>query len=109
MTNIILSFIIGALFGCFITALMVAGSERRRKSDWIPCSDKLPEIGGSYIVSGIIKEQGRKELDHFVDVASNYGDYIDNYWDTFHDWNEGQEIHITAWRPLPAPWGGEKK
>lgn len=29
MTIAIISFLTGAVFGCFITALMVAGSERR--------------------------------------------------------------------------------
>lgn len=71
---------------------------------WIPCNERLPEIGDSYIVTGIQKDPHEKEWHYFVDVASNYGDYIDDYWDTFNDWIEGQETHIVAWMPLPKPY-----
>lgn len=71
---------------------------------WIPCNERLPEIGDTYIVTGIQKDPHEKEWHYFVDVASNYGDYIDDYWDTFHDWIEGQETHIVAWMPLPEPY-----
>lgn len=44
-----------------------------------------------------------------VDVATYYpydnpDAYIDNRWDTYNDWDEGQQyIHITHWMPLPEP------
>lgn len=77
---------------------------------WIPCNERLPEIGNTYIVTGIQKDAHEKEWHYFVDVASNYGDYIDDYWDTFNDWIEGQETHIVAWMPLPEPYkmGGDE-
>ena len=71
---------------------------------WIPCKERLPEIGDTYIVTGIQKDPHEKEWHYFVDVASNYGDYIDDYWDTFNDWIEGQETHIVAWMRLPKPY-----
>lgn len=71
---------------------------------WIPCNERLPEIGGTYIVTGIQKYAHEKEWHYFVDVASSHGDYIDDYWDTFNDWVEGQETHIVAWMPLPKPY-----
>lgn len=71
---------------------------------WTPCSERLPEIGDTYIVTGIQKDSHEKEWHYFVDVASNYGDYIDDYWDTFNDWIEGQETHVIAWMPLPEPY-----
>ena len=71
---------------------------------WIPCKERLPEIGDTYIVTGIQKDPHEKEWHYFVDVASNYGDYIDDYWDTFNDWIEGQETHIVAWMRLPEPY-----
>lgn len=71
---------------------------------WIPCKERLPEIGDTYIVTGIQKDPHEKGWHYFVDVASNYGDYIDDYWDTFNDWVEGQETHIVAWMPLPKPY-----
>ena len=71
---------------------------------WIPCKERLPEIGDTYIVTGVQKDPHEKEWHYFVDVASNYGDYIDDYWDTFNDWIEGQETHIVAWMRLPKPY-----
>ena len=71
---------------------------------WIPCNERLPEIGDAYIVTGIQKDAHEKEWHYFVDVASSHGDYIDDYWDTFNDWIEGQETHIVAWMPLPKPY-----
>lgn len=78
---------------------------------WIPCNERLPEIGDTYIVTGIQKDPHEKEWHYFVDVASNYGDYIDDYWDTFNDWIEGQETHIVARMPLPEPYkmGGDEE
>lgn len=71
---------------------------------WIPCKDALPDIGDTYLVTVIQKDANEKEWHYFVDVASNYGDYIDDYWDTFNDWIEGQETHIIAWTLLPKPY-----
>lgn len=78
---------------------------------WIPCKERLPEIGDTYIVTGIQKDAHEKEWHYFVDVASSHGDYIDDYWDTFNDWIEGQETHIIAWMPLPEPYkmGGDEE
>lgn len=74
---------------------------------WIPVREKLPEIGNRCIVSGIQKYSWEKNWVCFVDVAESGGTYIDDYWDTFNDWKEGQETHIVAWMPLPKPWKGE--
>lgn len=76
----------------------------RERGRWIPCNERLPEIGDAYIVTGIQKDAHEKEWHYFVDVASSHGDYIDDYWDTFNDWIEGQETHIVAWMPLPKPY-----
>ena len=73
------------------------------KPKWISVEDRLPEKGDSYLV--VVKEKYPHEAkwNVHVDVASNYGHYIDDYWDTFNDWDEGQEVHITHWMPLPEP------
>lgn len=73
------------------------------KSGWISVDERLPENGDSYLV--VIKEKEifyDKWLYH-VDVASSHGSYIDDFWDTFNDWCEGQEVHVTHWMPLPTP------
>lgn len=36
-----------------------------------------------------------------VDIATPFGDYIDNFWDTDNDWNEGQLIEVIAYAHLP--------
>lgn len=75
---------------------------------WISVTERLPEVGGSYIVVVKYKYDHEKEYDYDVDVATYYpydnpDAYIDNRWDTYIDWNEGQQyIHITHWMPLPA-------
>ena len=70
---------------------------------WISCSERLPELGDVYLVSGKQKYSYEKEWEYFVDCAMYqpfYG-YIDNCWNTWNDWDEGQETHIIAWMPLP--------
>lgn len=68
--------------------------------EWIKCSDRLPEEGGEYLV--VVEEKaGLVSKNRYVDAASNYGDYIDDYWNTWNDWKEGQEVHVTHWMPLP--------
>lgn len=76
---------------------------------WIPCSERLPIRPSSYIVTGKMKYSFEKEWQYFTDVAYNYGKEIDNFWETCNDWDEGQEIHIIAWMPIPDPWKGDKK
>ena len=76
---------------------------------WIPVTERLPEVGGSYIVVVKYKYDHEKEYDYDVDVATYYpydnqDAYIDKRWDTYVDWDEGQQyIHITHWMPLPSP------
>ncbi len=71
-------------------------------SEWIKCSDRLPEEGDTYLV--VVEEKtGLVIKSRHVDVASNYGDYIDDYWNTWNYWKEGQEVHVTHWMPLPEP------
>ena len=71
-------------------------------SKWISIEENgLPKDGDDYIVAGKYRYQG-EDWEYFVDVAGSHGDYIDNFWDTFNDWDEGQEeIHITHYMPMP--------
>lgn len=73
----------------------------KSKIEWVSCKDKLPEYGDSYLVVVKQKYDYEKDWEYHIDVATNYGDYIDNYWDTFIDWNEGQETHIIYWAKMP--------
>lgn len=73
--------------------------------EWINVEEKLPETGDRYIVLIKQKYPWEKEWEFNVDVACYTFDdgYIDNCWDTFVDWLEGQETHVTHWMPLPEP------
>ena len=72
-------------------------------NEWISVAERLPEEQETYLV--VIKEwsHSRGRWNHEVDVATSGGTYIDGFWDTFNDWCEGQEVHITHWMPLPKP------
>ena len=85
---------------CVLSDLPSAGPR------WIPAAERVPEVG-TYIVTGKQKYDWEYSWQYFVDVAYCPGNYIDNHWDTFNDWYEGQETHIIAWMPLPTPWKGE--
>ena len=81
--------------------------------EWIPVSERLPDVYDSYIVMVKYKYAWETEYNIDTDVATflPYDDpdaYIDNRWNTYNDWNEGQQyIHITHWMPLPPAPKGE--
>lgn len=87
---------------------MIAIPIKRREPviRWIPCSERMPEIDETVLITIKEKYAGEKEYRYHTDVA----DYlINDDWMTFNDWDEGQEIEIVAWMPLPEPWKGEEK
>ena len=55
---------------------------------WIPCSERLPEANGNYLVTG---RQG----------AVNKRKFEDGRW--YGNWA------VTAWMPLPKPYGGDEE
>ena len=64
---------------------------------WIPCSERLPEKFGDYLVS--VKRHGW-----------NCEEYIENdiaYWDDLEGFHKAEEV--LAWMPLPEPYKGEEK
>ena len=80
---------------------------------WIPVAERLPEIGDTYLV--VVKYKYDWEDDYTIDTDvamfhpyDNPDAYIDNRWDTYIDWDEGQQyLHVTHWMPLPQPPKGE--
>lgn len=77
-------------------------------SQWIPCSERLPDVSGAYFVTGKQKYSFEKEWQYFVDIGyTTCSEYMGEFWDTCNDWDEGQETHIIAWMPIPEPWKGE--
>ena len=83
------------------------------KAKWIPVTERLPEEGGIYLVVVKLKYDWEDEYEIDTDVARYcpYDDpnaYIDKRWDTFIDWDEGQQyLHVTHWMPMPEAPKGE--
>lgn len=84
---------------------------RRTEPQWIPCSERLP----ARIINGDVETEQEffvtvrerwpgEEWKYYTDVAFFPGYYIDDLWDTYNDWKEGQEVNVTAWKPLPEPY-----
>lgn len=74
---------------------------------WIPVTERLPEVVDTYLVVVKCKYDWEKEYEIATDVAT-YNPYekayIDDCWNTYIDWDEGQQyIHVTHWMPLPEP------
>lgn len=74
---------------------------------WIPVTERLPEVVDSYLV--VIKAKYDYETEYEIDVdVATYNPYekayIDDCWNTYNDWDEGQQyLHVTHWMPLPEP------
>lgn len=71
--------------------------------EWVSCEEKLPECLDRYLVLIKQKYNYEEEYEYHTDIAMSFGKYIDGFWDTFIDWKEGQETHITHWAKLPSP------
>lgn len=64
-------------------------------NDWIPCSKRLPDKEGEYIVT-----------DDAGGMATVTTDEFEHYTNGEPMWLFGQ--HITAWMPFPEPYKEEK-
>lgn len=71
---------------------------RLPSAEWIPCSEQMPEEYNRVLVTVLV--DGERE----VDTAITGGTYIDGFFDTHIDWDEGNSPHILAWMPLPKPY-----
>lgn len=88
-------------------------------SEWILTSERLPETGDTYLVSGKMKYEWESEYEYFVDCAEYLplscapfplGNTGGTEWGTMNDWYEGQqEYEILAWQPLPEPYKEEQE
>lgn len=39
---------------------------------------------------------------YHTDRATPYGSYLDNFWDTENDWDEGQRVEVLAYAEFPS-------
>lgn len=76
------------------------------KLNWIPFNSDKPPVDlsnceNAYLV--LIEDKGyppyypRKPCDYYMDIATAYGSYLDNFWNTTNDWCEGNDIHVIAY------------
>ena len=67
------------------------------KDGWIPCSERLPEEDGNYLVQ---QEDGRINILHYCKGWNcTYMDVDKTRWS-----NACERKDIIAWQPLPAPF-----
>lgn len=90
--------------------LRVVDMERHYSGGWIPCSERLPEEYGDYLVAwrplymtaeDIVKKVGR-EVPHFYEIVE-YDPDDEALWIGGIEQAMG-EYEITAWRELPEPY-----
>lgn len=71
--------------------------------EWIPCSERLPEEDGQYLIT--VKY---KHVDGYDDIYAEHGEWYDGKWDMFFFGHCGEAEGIIAWMPLPEPYKGDK-
>lgn len=69
---------------------------------WIPCSERLPEENGQYLITVKYKHVN----DSYEDVYAEHGEWFDGKWDMFCFGHCGEVEDIIAWMPLPEPYKG---
>lgn len=73
--------------------------EEERKSKWIFCSDRLPDMDGLYLVWA-----DKSFIPDHADENNVYrGRYLATFNKTYCEWWGNNLENIYAWMPLPAP------
>lgn len=69
---------------------------------WIPCSEKLPEKYGDYLIAWCHKEKYIKALqnEHYYEICEYSPE--EGWLSNFPQCPEGYEV--VAWKPLPEPY-----
>lgn len=70
------------------------------KGEWIPVSERLPELDGEYLITYLTQGVYSKE-DILVVCISDY-DHDNGFWKS----RKGKKV--IAWQPLPKPYEAEK-
>ena len=75
-----------------------------RPQEWIPCSERLPDEDGQYLVWAVIGFVP----DHVDDPSTYQGITIAGYYGNSHPikWLGISVEKVIAWMPLPEPWEG---
>lgn len=77
------------------------------KIDWKPFDKNNPPTDlyeeGDYLI--LLREDDYDDgatWTYHTDIASPYGSYLDNFWNTTNDWCEGQRIEVLGYANLPC-------
>lgn len=77
------------------------------KINWIPFDRNNPPIDlfdeESFLI--LLREDDYNRgatWRYSMDVATPYGSYIDDFWDTVNDWREGQRVEVVAYARFPS-------
>ncbi len=87
--------LVAATIGKFTDRIKALPSAQR----WIPCSERLPEENGQYLIT--VKYE---HVDDYEDIYSEHGEWVDGKWDMFLFGHCGKVENIIAWMPLPSPY-----
>ena len=76
------------------------------KINWIPFDRKNPptDLFGEENFLILLREDNYDNgatWQYSVDVATPFGSYIDDFWDTVNDWCEGQRVEVVAYAEFP--------
>lgn len=72
--------------------------------EWIKTSEAVPPEGAECLVVVELAYSWQIKLERNIDMATYRArdGYLCGHWDTYSDWNEGQQhIAVTHWMPLP--------
>lgn len=78
-------------------------SKQPRVGEWIPCSERLPERTGNYIVT--TKTTNQFNEIYYEVIESTYWAHSKKWEDTVDDIS----ICVIAWMPFPDPYKGGKE
>lgn len=68
---------------------------KEHNDGWIPCSERLPEKNGMYLVT-----QKRYSLDtrRMIEIETDYVQF------SCGEWCRARFLEVIAWQPLPTPY-----
>ena len=77
------------------------------KINWIPFDKNNPPDDLCYMEEYIVLLREDHYNDgatwtYHTDHATPYGSYLDDFWDTTNDWDEGQRIEVLAYAEFPV-------
>lgn len=86
--------------------------EPHSQPQWIPCSERLPEVNGRYLVTRGLTACGalwnRVYIINYSDLMGLKSERI--WWDGNVGKSDFERIDdVIAWQPLPEPWKGEEE